>query len=146
MSTDAFAPRAVAGVLACNSSGDLLLVRRSDEGTWGLPGGGVEPGETWQGAAERECLEETGWTVRVTGLFGIYSDPQTQRHTYPSGQQVQFLGVVFTAELLALGPSRDAEASDVRFFATRDLPEHVFAPDRPVLADYTARRATPVIS
>ena len=81
MSIDAFDIRVVAGVVACDNSGEVLLLRRSDEGTWGLPGGGVEPGETWQGAAERECVEETGWTVRVTGLFGIYSDPQSQRHT-----------------------------------------------------------------
>ena len=81
----------------------------------------------------------------MTGLLGIYSDPQTQKHSYPSGQHVQFLGVAFISELLAHGPSRDADASEVPFFPTASLREHMFAPDRPVLADYAGRRATPII-
>lgn len=57
-SSAALTLRAVAGVVARNSA--VPLVRRTDDGTWGLPGGGVEPGESWQEAARRECLEETG--------------------------------------------------------------------------------------
>ncbi len=78
--------------MARNGAGELLLMRRADEGTWGLPGGGVEGGETWELGAKRECLEETGWTVRVTGVLGVYSDPETQTHTYPSGERVHFVG------------------------------------------------------
>ena len=84
--------RVVCGVVARNGAGELLLMRRADEGTWGLPGGGVEGGETWELGAKRECLEETGWTVRVTGVLGVYSDPETQTHTYPSGERVHFVG------------------------------------------------------
>ena len=41
----------------------LLLVRRGKppgQGYWSIPGGHVEPGESWQQAVEREVLEETG--------------------------------------------------------------------------------------
>lgn len=137
--------RVVCGVVARNGAGELLLMRRADEGTWGLPGGGVEGGETWELAAKRECLEETGWTVRVTGVLGVYSDPETQTHTYPSGERVHFVGVVFTADAEFAGGPSDAEATEVRFFPVGDLPEPLFEPDRPVLADYVSRRATPVI-
>ena len=82
----------------------------------------MQPGETWERAAQRECVEETGWTVRVTGLLGIYSDPETQVHSYPSGQQVHFVGVVFTADVLSAAPSRDDEATEVRFFAVDGHP------------------------
>lgn len=146
MSNAAFDVRAVTGVGARNSAGEVLLVRRSDEGTWGLPGGGVEPGETWEGAAQRECAVETGWTVHVTGLLGVYSDPQTQTHTYPSGQQVHFVGVVFTADVQLSAPFRDDEATEVQCFPGEGLPEPLFGPDRPaVLVDYASRRVTPVI-
>jgi 8-oxo-dGTP pyrophosphatase MutT (NUDIX family) len=41
----------------------LLLTKRSDNGQWCLPGGGIDPGERPAEAAEREVLEETGLTV-----------------------------------------------------------------------------------
>lgn len=137
--------RVVCGVAAVNAAGELLLMRRSDEGTWSLPGGGVRPGETWEAAAKRECLEETGWTIRVTGVLGLYSDPETQMYTYPSGDRVQFIGAVFTAVAESAGGQRDAEASEVRFFPVGDLPEPLFEPDRPVLLDFASQRPKPII-
>jgi len=55
--------------------GRLLLVRRCDTGDWELPGGHVDPGESAAGAAVRETAEESGITVEITGLAGIYTDP-----------------------------------------------------------------------
>lgn len=49
-------------------AGRILLVKRRKEpnaGTWGFPGGHVEPGETALAAAERELLEETGVVARA---------------------------------------------------------------------------------
>lgn len=66
---------ATAGVVLEDPHGRMLLMRRRDEDTWGFPGGGLEPGETWAQAALRECREETGWEARITGLLGVYSDP-----------------------------------------------------------------------
>jgi 8-oxo-dGTP pyrophosphatase MutT (NUDIX family) len=56
-------------------TGRLLLVRRCDTGDWELPGGHVDPGESAADAAVRETAEESGITVAVTGLAGIYTDP-----------------------------------------------------------------------
>jgi 8-oxo-dGTP diphosphatase len=135
----------VCGVVATDALGRVLLVRRADDGSWGLPGGGVEPGESWSDAAHRECLEETGWQVHVTGIFGVYSDPDTQVHTYPDGRRVHFFGVVFAADLEAQVARPDEEVAEVGFFADDDLPEPLFAPDRPVLEDFVSRRPTPVV-
>ena len=57
---------------------EILLMRRSDNGFWGLPGGFVEVGESVADAARREVAEETGWTVELGRLIGVYSDPATQ--------------------------------------------------------------------
>lgn len=89
--------RVTSGVILRDREGRVLLMRRSDDGTWCIPGGGVEPGESWIDAALRECLEETGWLAQIDGLLGVYSDPTTQVHNYPSGARRQFVGVVFAA-------------------------------------------------
>jgi 8-oxo-dGTP diphosphatase len=127
--------RAVCGVVAEDFAGNVLLLRRAGEGTWGLPGGGVDPGETWAQAALRECLEETGWEVELRGLLGIYSDPASQTYRDPNGRAVQFFGVVFLATALRRSGIPDGEASALGFFALDDLPEPLFEPDRPVLED-----------
>lgn len=53
--------RTTSGVILSDTNGRVLLTRRADDDTWGIPGGGVEPGESWREAALRECREETGW-------------------------------------------------------------------------------------
>lgn len=134
------AVRACAGVVAVDTQGAVLLVKRVDDQSWGLPGGGVEAGETWAEAAQRECLEETGWEVQLNHVLGIYSDPSTQTHRYPSGMTVQLFGVVFAGKVGPRVGEPDREVSDVGFFSLNDLPKPLFAPDVPVLAD--ARRAS----
>lgn len=44
-----------------------------DHGTWNIPTGLIDPGESPVRAAVRECLEETGFTGDVTGFLGVFS-------------------------------------------------------------------------
>jgi 8-oxo-dGTP diphosphatase len=133
MSNERVAVRAVCGVVVRDEAGRVLLLCRSGEGTWGLPGGGVEPGETWEQATLRECREETGWEISLHGLLGIYSDPATQTHRYPDGAAAHFLGVVFLGSPLRQAGEPDGEASELGWFALDELPGPLFAPDVPVL-------------
>lgn len=66
----------------------VLLVRRSDDGNWELPGGQVEVGETVSAAVIREVAEESGITIDITGVSGIYSDP-THIVVYTGGARQQ---------------------------------------------------------
>src|SRR5690349_13211528 len=77
---DANAPRAhdvlpAAFAAVRNGAGRLLLVRRIDDGNWELPGGRIEVGESVNEAVIREVAEESGITIALTGLAGVYSDP-----------------------------------------------------------------------
>jgi len=61
------------GAVVLDEDGRLLVVRRRNPpaaGSWSLPGGRVEPGETATFAVAREVLEETGLVVTVGGLLG----------------------------------------------------------------------------
>ena len=55
--------------------GKVVLIRRKYEplqGQWSLPGGGVEIGETLEGAVAREMVEETGLDVVVGPVIEVF--------------------------------------------------------------------------
>ena len=52
---------------------EILLMRRSDNGYWGLPGGFVELGECVADAARREVVEETGWHRKPRGALSFFA-------------------------------------------------------------------------
>ncbi|MCO8272950.1 NUDIX domain-containing protein [Actinoplanes sp. TRM 88003] len=137
--------RPCCGVVVQDEQGRVLLIRRNGEGTWGLPGGGVEAGETWEQAARRECREETGWNIDVHGLLGIYSDPDTQIHRYPDGRIVHCVGVVFRGSPLSRTATPDGEAAELGWFALDQLPHPLFALDEPVLLHAATPEAAPFI-
>ena len=117
--------RVTSGAIIRNSSDQILLQRRSDDGFWSLPGGGIEAGETVLECLEREILEETGWQVEVKNLLGIYSSSATQTHTYPDGNTVQFVALVFEARALKLWQEPDSETLEIRFFDAQNFPENL---------------------
>ncbi|GAA3063130.1 NUDIX domain-containing protein [Pseudonocardia yunnanensis] len=81
---------------ARNAAGQVLLVRRIDDGNWELPGGRIEVGETARQAVLREVAEESGITIELTTLSGVYSDPS---HVLvdPDGSIHQQLALCFHA-------------------------------------------------
>ncbi|MFJ9365430.1 NUDIX hydrolase [Nocardia sp. NPDC101769] len=59
-----------------DDQGQLLLIQRTDNGLWAVPGGALEFGESVPECAVRETHEETGIDITIVGLVGIYSDPR----------------------------------------------------------------------
>jgi 8-oxo-dGTP diphosphatase len=125
-------------------TGRMLLVRRCDTGDWELPGGHVDPGESASDAAVRETAEESGITVVVTGLVGIYTDPGHVIADPRAGLVRQPFAVCFHARPLRGSPSGDqVETSDARWFTIGDIPalpirsamrlriDHALAPGSP---------------
>ena len=68
-----------------NNRGELLLLRRADTGRWTIPTGALKKKETMTACAIRECREETGLAVELTGLVGVFSDPR-HRIAFPDGE------------------------------------------------------------
>jgi 8-oxo-dGTP diphosphatase len=64
---------AVVGVVV-RDDGRVLAARRRDDGRWEPPGGVLESGETFEAGVAREVVEETGVTVAVERLTGVYKN------------------------------------------------------------------------
>lgn len=94
-------------------NGRVLLIRRSDNGNWSMPGGAQDPGESLTTTAIRETQEETGVTVRITGLVGIFTDPKHVVH-YTSNDEVrQEFTVIYRAAYQAGTLKNSDESIDV---------------------------------
>ncbi|MCM4080063.1 NUDIX hydrolase [Paractinoplanes hotanensis] len=110
-----------ANVVVTNDDGAILLIRRSDNDNWALPGGGMDLGESLPETAVRETAEETGIDVEITGLVGIYTDP---RHVvlYTSNNEArQEFSVVFTARPIGGTPTPSEESTEVRWVPPAEI-------------------------
>lgn len=122
-------------VIVRRDDGQILLERRSDCGWWGLPGGRVEPGESIEQAALREVLEETGLSVRITRLVGLYSEPDERIVTFPDNV-VHLVDAAVAAEIVSGRLTISSESEDLRYFEPGALPVDLVPPARRLLADY----------
>jgi len=111
-------------VWEADPGGRLLLMRRSDNGQWGIPGGYVEKGEDVARAAAREVEEETGVRIAVGRLVGVYSAPSRQVIAYPDGGRVQAVNLCFEGTPESLGePTTPEETLESGYFPPDALPE-----------------------
>ena len=96
----------------------ILLTKREDFGVWCLPGGHVDKGESVAQAAIRETVEETGLTVRLTKLVGIYSIPKAKAWVN--------LIILFVAEPIeGTLKVQESEVVDVAFFHFDEVPANL---------------------
>lgn len=100
----------------------ILLILRTDNGYWSIPGGGVKPGESLKQATAREVKEETGLDCEVTGLVGIYSDPNHVA-AYDDGEVRQEFSICFTTRYLGGAIATSDESAEVRFVPVPTISE-----------------------
>lgn len=126
-------------LVADNGNGGLsvLLIKRGGEpfkGTWALPGGFVNEGESSVEAAKRELAEETGVNVPDTNslaLIGIYDTPGRD----PRGWTIS---AAYAAQVSRIVDAKGGDdAAEARWFPLNDLPELAFDHGR-ILADVIA--------
>jgi ADP-ribose pyrophosphatase YjhB (NUDIX family) len=108
-------------VVVTNDAGDVLLIRRSDNDNWAVPGGAIDLGESLIQAAIRETREETGVDCEITGLVGIYTDPKHVILYTSNGEARQEFSIVLTARAVGGRPTPSSESSEVRWVALDDV-------------------------
>ncbi|QEI12874.1 NUDIX hydrolase [Cellvibrio japonicus] len=93
-----WAPHATVATIVEHNGRYLMVYEEADgQRVYNQPAGHLDPHETLQQAAVRETLEETGWTVKLTGVVGI------NLYTAP-GNGVTYLRTTFIADPVSHNP------------------------------------------
>ena len=123
--------KASASVVVRDDAGRVLLLLRPDNDLWTIPTGAVKRGETVGEAAVRECREETGLEVEVTGIVGVFSTPD-HVIAYVKGDKVkevrQPINVCLHARPVGGEPTHTKEAAAVAWVAAAELDRYDIHP------------------
>ena len=124
-----------AAILLLDGQNRLLLMKRSDSGRWGVPGGATEPGEAVENAARREILEETGLEVGDMSLFGIFSGPELF-YKYPNGDEVYNVTIVYLSRNVDGDIHLNDEHTQWNWFTLDDIPDELSPPIEPIIEKF----------
>jgi 8-oxo-dGTP pyrophosphatase MutT (NUDIX family) len=119
-------------ILIVDDLNRLLLMRRLDNGCWGPPGGGTEPGEEVEEAARRETREEIGLQVGEMSLFGVFSGPELY-YKYPNGDEVYNVSIVYLSKDITGDIRLNGEHTEWGWFAPAEVPGDLSPPIKPMI-------------
>ncbi len=103
-----------------NASGEILLTRRTDNGLWCMPGGGMDAHESIEECCMREVREECNLDVRVERLIGVYTTPDILV-IYPDGNKAHVVAFLFECVIVGGELRIDHESHEARYVAPADI-------------------------
>lgn len=111
-------------VVVTDDNDRILLIRRSDNDNWAVPGGAIDLGESLVQAAVRETREEAGIDCRVTGLVGVYTDPKHVILYTSEGEARQEFSILLTAVAVSGEPTSSDESTEVEWVERDRILDH----------------------
>ncbi|MFH8793288.1 NUDIX domain-containing protein [Streptomyces sp. NPDC017941] len=103
-----------------DGAGRLLLIHKTDNDLWALPGGGHDIGERIGDTVVREVFEETGIEAEVDSIVGLYTDPEHVM-AYDDGEVRQQFSICFRAHAVGGSLRTSSESKEVRWVDPTDL-------------------------
>ncbi|MBT2693925.1 GNAT family N-acetyltransferase [Bacillus sp. ISL-55] len=109
-------------VLVFNREYEVLLQLRTDTGRWGIPGGAMEPGESFEDTARRELFEETGLNLKRLKFIEVVAGEEYY-FKYPNGDEIYNAIALYACEdWEGKLKMNDGESKELRFFPLNNLP------------------------
>jgi 8-oxo-dGTP pyrophosphatase MutT (NUDIX family) len=123
--------------------GRILMIHRTDNDRWALPGGALELGETVISTAVREVKEETGIDIEVSGLVGIYSDPH-HVIAYDDGEVRQQFAICVRGRPTGGTLRGSSESTEVRWVDVDELPHLDLHPTQRLRVSHALDRSSAI--
>lgn len=130
------------GAIMEDDFGRILLQQKRD--IWGLPGGLLEIGETFEEAVRREVFEETNLVINQLKLFGIYSGKNGFAQ-YTNGDKVFSVQIIFHVTNFAGTLQGNEESTQLQFRYKNEIPDNLNPHQAPFILDWLHGRIPPVI-
>jgi ADP-ribose pyrophosphatase YjhB (NUDIX family) len=122
-----------------DDEGRILMIRRTDNDLYSIPGGQLEIGETLAQAAVREVREETGIECEVTGVIGLYSNPN-HLIAYDDGEVRQEFSICFRATPAGGKVRTSSESKEVMWVTPGDIDKLSMHPSILLRVDHALSR------
>ena len=133
-------------VVVTSENDEILLIRRSDNDNWAIPGGAIDLGESMTQAAIRETKEESGIDCEITGLVGIYTDPKHVILYTSNGEARQEFSIVLTGRPVGGELAPSSESSEVRWVPASEIDSYAMDRSMRIRIDhYREKQDFPVL-
>lgn len=109
-------------IIVMNQENELLLQLRSDTKDWGIPGGGMELGDSFEETAKKELYEETGLIANHLEILGVASGKEFY-YKFPHGDEIYNATVIFKAVDIKGILKKDEESLELAYFPLDSLPD-----------------------
>ena len=125
-------PKVGLAVFVIKNSKFVMMLRQGAHGAgnWGLPGGHLEFGETWERCAKRETMEETGVEIKNVRFMALTNDVFDEDKHYVT---IFVTATWVSGELINCEPEKCLE---VAWFKYDTMPKNLFLPIKNLLATY----------
>jgi 8-oxo-dGTP pyrophosphatase MutT (NUDIX family) len=109
-------------IIVMNKENELLLQLRSDTKDWGIPGGGMELGDSFEETAKKELYEETGLIANQLELLDVASGKEFY-YKFPHGDEIYNATVIYKATEITGELKKDEESLELCYFPLEALPK-----------------------
>jgi len=108
-------------IIVMNKENEILLQLRSDTNDWGIPGGGMELGDSFEETAKKELYEETGLIANRLEILGVASGKEFY-YKFPHGDEIYNATAIYKAVDVTGEMKRDEESLELAYFPLDSLP------------------------
>lgn len=129
-------------VIILNKQNEILLQKRHN-GKWGLPGGLMDMGESFDEVAKREVFEETGLVVENLNLLNVYAGSKYFLKVSNGDELYSATAVYYTKDVSGHMKIDYSESMDMKYYAVDHLPDALASTDKGFIDDYVCKITQP---